>query len=64
MADRKLRKLQSDSSLENKTETALYILASFCRNNKVLGYVIDTYMYQYKTVMPTACWFALKFFMQ
>lgn len=44
----KLRKLQSVPSLENKTETALYILASFCRNNRVLGYVIDTYMYQYK----------------
>lgn len=60
----KLRKLQSAPSFENKTETALYILASFCRNNRVLGYVIDTYMYQYKTVMPTACWFVLKFFMQ
>lgn len=44
----KLRKLQSAPSFENKTETALYILASFCRNNRVLGYVIDTYMYQYK----------------
>lgn len=44
----KLRKLQPAPSFENKTETALYILASFCRNNRVLGYVIDTYMYQYK----------------
>ena len=44
----KLRKLQPDPSFENKTETALYILSSFCRNNRVLGYVIDTYMYQYK----------------
>ena len=46
----KLRKLQPALSFENenKTETVLYILASFCRNNRVLGYVIDTYMYQYK----------------
>ena len=44
----KLRKLQSAPSFENKTETALYILASFCRNNRVFGYVIDTYMHQYK----------------
>lgn len=44
----KLRKLQPAPSFENKTETALYILASFCRNNRVLGYVIDTYMHQYK----------------
>lgn len=33
-------------------ESALYLLAAYCPDNCVLGYVVDTYMYYYRTGNP------------
>lgn len=44
----KLQKLCPRPSLRDRTEAALYILANYCRANKALGYVTDTYCNYYK----------------
>lgn len=44
-----LRRLNPEPPEQPRVESAFYMLAAFCPDNSVLGYVIDTWRYYYRT---------------